>query len=289
MNAVVADGQRPAVINLSLGGPPSQSLDDAVRGAITAGITVVVAAGNDGVNANQFSPGRVVEAITVGATDTADGRPSFSNFGSVLDLFAPGQSIVSAYYTSNTATAIASGTSMAAPHVAGVAALYLEQNGDRPPLEVRNAIVTAATPGLIPNPGSGSPNLLLYSAFTIPSGGGPGLNVAAAAEGATATASSVYSAGYAAAAVINGDRTRHQLWGRRGLARRHRRRLSRLGRDRLCRQQDHRRSGGVHRPERVEFAERADAGHDLVAVGRQRLHGPVPGPARRGKACPTAS
>src|SRR5688572_30184616 len=206
VNAVVADGQRPAVINLSLGGPPSQSLDNAVRGAISAGITVVVAAGNDGVNANQFSPGRVTEAITVGATDAADARPSFSNFGSVLDLFAPGQSIVSASYTSNTTTLILSGTSMAAPHAAGVAALYLEQNGDRPPLEVRNAIVTAATPGLIPNPGSGSPNLLLYSAFTIPSGGGPGLNVAAAAAGATATASSVYSAGYPAAAVINGDR-----------------------------------------------------------------------------------
>jgi hypothetical protein len=189
-----------------VGGPPSQALDDAVRGAITAGVTVVVAAGNDGLNANQFSPSRVAEAITVGATTSSDARASFSNFGSVLDLFAPGQSIISAYYTSNTATGTLSGTSMAAPHVSGVAALYLEQNGDRPPLEVRNAIVTAATANVLSNVGTGSPNLLLYSAFTIPIGGGAGLNVAAAAAGAVATASSSYSAGYAASAVNNGDR-----------------------------------------------------------------------------------
>ena len=155
LNAAVADGRRPAVINLSVGGEASQSLDDAVRGAITAGITVVVAAGNDGANASLFSPSRVAEAITVGATNSADAKSSFSNFGAVLDLFAPGQSILSAYYGSNTGSALASGTSMASPHVAGVAALYLEQNGNRPPLEVRNAIVAAATPNLVTSPEPG--------------------------------------------------------------------------------------------------------------------------------------
>jgi hypothetical protein len=204
IDAVVADGRRPAVANMSLGGSPSTALDAAVRNAITAGITFVVAAGNDNINASLESPSRVAEAITVGATDVTDNKAGFSNYGSVLDVFAPGVGILSAFIGSNTASATLSGTSMASPHVAGVAALYLEQNGNKPPQQVRDAIVGAATAGVLSNIGAGSPNLLVYSAFTIPAGSGR-VNVAAAANGGVATASSAWG-GYPPSAVTNGDR-----------------------------------------------------------------------------------
>jgi len=203
IDAVVADGRRPAVANMSLGGSPSSALDAAVRNAITAGITFAVAAGNDGIDASLESPSRVAEAITVGATDSNDSKPGFSNYGSVVDVFAPGVSILSAFIGSNTAAAILSGTSMASPHVAGVAALYLGQNGNKTPQEVRDAIVAAATTGVLSNIGAGSSNRLLYSGFTISTGGR--VNVAAAANGGVATASSAW-AGYPPSAVNNGDR-----------------------------------------------------------------------------------
>ena len=151
-----------AVANMSLGGSPSSSLDTAVRNSIADGVVYAVAAGNSNLNACSFSPARTAEAITVGATTSTDARASYSNKGSCLDLFAPGSSITSAWNTSNTATNTISGTSMATPHVAGVAALYL-QGHNATPLQVRNAIVNAATQNKVTNPGSNSPNRLLYS------------------------------------------------------------------------------------------------------------------------------
>ena len=151
-----------AVANMSLGGSASSALDTAVRNSIADGIVYAIAAGNSNANACNYSPARVSDAITVGATTSTDARASYSNFGSCLDLFAPGSSITSAWNTSNTATNTISGTSMATPHVAGVAALYL-QGHNATPLQVRDAIVNAATQSKIGNPGSGSPNRLLYS------------------------------------------------------------------------------------------------------------------------------
>jgi hypothetical protein len=163
VDAIAGDPRRPAVANMSLGGEASDVLDDAVRRAITAGVTFVVAAGNDSVDASTRSPARVKEAITVGAVDNTDRRAYFSNFGSTLDLFAPGVSVASAWYANDTATATLSGTSMAAPHVAGVAALYLGSNGDKPPFDVAAALAAGSTAGLVGDPGTGSPNRLLFS------------------------------------------------------------------------------------------------------------------------------
>lgn len=151
-----------AVANLSLSGNASTSLDSAVNNSIADGVVYVVAAGNGQANACNYSPGRVPAAVTVGATNSNDARASYSNFGSCLDLFAPGSSITSAWIGSTTATRTLSGTSMAAPHVTGVAALYL-QGHIATPQQVRDAIVIGATSAVVSNPGSGSPNRLLYS------------------------------------------------------------------------------------------------------------------------------
>lgn len=152
---------RPAVANLSLGGTASSTLDAAVAGAVSKGVTVVVAAGNSNVDACTTSPAREPSAITVGATTSLDYRASFSNIGACLDLFAPGYSITSAGYASPTASAIMSGTSMAAPHVAGTAALILQANPTASPATVTSTIKSYATVNHVLGAGTGSPNLLL--------------------------------------------------------------------------------------------------------------------------------
>jgi subtilisin family serine protease len=155
----------PAVANMSLGGGASSALDTAVNNLSNSGVAIAVAAGNSNANACNFSPARAANAITVGSTTSTDARSSFSNFGTCLDLFAPGSSILSSYATSDTATATLSGTSMASPHVAGVAALYKQVNPSASSTTVRNAIVNGATTNVVTNAGSGSPNRLLYSLF----------------------------------------------------------------------------------------------------------------------------
>ncbi|WP_055625555.1 S8 family peptidase [Streptomyces hirsutus] len=158
---VARNAVKPAVANMSLGGGADSVLDAAVRNAINAGITFVVAAGNESTNASTKSPARVTEAITVGATTSTDARASYSNYGSVVDIFAPGSSITSSWHTGNTATNTISGTSMASPHVAGAAALHLAANPSATPAQVSSALTSAATSGVVGNPGTGSPNLLL--------------------------------------------------------------------------------------------------------------------------------
>ncbi|MTE20821.1 S8 family serine peptidase [Streptomyces sp. TRM43335] len=158
---VTRNADKPAVANMSLGGGANSTLDAAVRNSIASGITYAVAAGNSNTNASGSSPARVAEAITVGSTTSSDARSSFSNYGSVLDIFAPGSSITSTWHTSDSATSTISGTSMASPHVAGAAALYLGENPSATPTQVAAGLDSAAVTGAISNPGSGSPNKLL--------------------------------------------------------------------------------------------------------------------------------
>lgn len=158
-------GTNPAVANMSLGGSASTSLDTAVANSIADGVTYAIAAGNNNKRACNYSPARVPTAITVGATTNTDARASYSNYGTCLDLFAPGSSITSAWYTSTTATNTISGTSMATPHVAGVAALYLQSNPSAPAATVASALVANATSGVVTSAGTGSPNKLLYTNY----------------------------------------------------------------------------------------------------------------------------
>lgn len=162
INWVTANAVRPAVANMSLISYANATVDQAVRNSINSGVTYVVAAGNANYDACYYSPARVAEAITVGATVSIDYRAGYSNYGTCLDLFAPGTSILSAWSASDTATAVISGTSMASPHTAGAAALHLGANPLATPAQVRNALVTNATAGYVINPGTGSPNRLLY-------------------------------------------------------------------------------------------------------------------------------
>jgi subtilisin family serine protease len=173
---VTANHVKPAVANMSLGGGASSTLDNAVANSISKGVTYAVAAGNSNADACNYSPARVASALTVGATTSSDARASYSNFGSCLDIFAPGSSITSAWYTSNTATNTISGTSMASPHVAGVAALVLQGAPTSSPAQVTTAITGNATTGKVTSAGTGSPNRLLYSGFVSGGGGGGGGN-----------------------------------------------------------------------------------------------------------------
>ncbi len=155
----------PAVANLSLTGGASTSLDNAVAASVAAGVTYAVAAGNQAISACLRSPARSPDAITVGSTTSSDNMSSFSNFGSCVDVFAPGSGITSAWATSNTAIATISGTSMASPHVAGAAALYRSANPTHTPAQVMSALLSNATSGVLGNLGAGSPDLLLYTGF----------------------------------------------------------------------------------------------------------------------------
>lgn len=160
---------RPAIANMSLVGAASQSLDTAVTNSINAGVTYVVAASNNGSDACAVSPARVGPALTVGATNSNDSRAAYSSIGTCLDLFAPGTGITSAWYTSDAATSVLDGTSMASPHVAGAAALYLASNPQAMPYQVAQALLSNATAGAVSNAGAGSPNRLLYMGpFCVP-------------------------------------------------------------------------------------------------------------------------
>jgi subtilisin family serine protease len=168
INWVRANAQKPAVANYSIGCGSrctSQAMDSAVTSLISSGVQFVQAAGNSGDDACYYSPQAVAAAITVGNSTSADARNSTSNYGSCLDLFAPGTSIVSASYSSNTGSATMTGTSMASPHVTGAAAVYLGANPSATPAQVREALVGNGTTGKITSPGGGSPNVLLYTGF----------------------------------------------------------------------------------------------------------------------------
>lgn len=155
------------MVNLSLGGPTSQSLDTAINSSIDMGIVYIVAAGNDNSDACNFSPARISRAITVGSSTRDDKRSSFSNYGSCVNIFAPGSEILSSWHTSLTDTRIIGGTSMATGFVSGVAAIYLTHNPNSTPEQVMTAILENGTSDHLDNIGSNSPNLLLYSLFTI--------------------------------------------------------------------------------------------------------------------------
>lgn len=164
---VTANHIKPAVANISVtANAYAPSLDDAISASIAAGVTYVIASANHGADACNYSPGSTPNAITVGATANLDQRAAYSNYGTCVDIFAPGHGVISTGIADDTATAYKSGTSMASPHAAGVAALFLETNPNASPAAVTSAIKAGATPWLITNIGAGSPNLLLFSLVT---------------------------------------------------------------------------------------------------------------------------
>jgi subtilisin family serine protease len=163
---------QPAVANMSLGAQGSDTAtENAVRNSIADGVVYAIASGNSNSDACNFTPARVAEAITVNASDIDDARASFSNFGTCTDIFGPGVNITSSWMTSDTATSTISGTSMATPHTAGVAALWLAAHPADTPAQVAAGLIANSAPNKITSPGTGSPNRLL---FTNPSGGTPG-------------------------------------------------------------------------------------------------------------------
>jgi subtilisin family serine protease len=179
---VAAHAIKPAVANMSLGGGYWQALNDAVKGAVGNGITFAVAAGNSTADACGSSPSSEPTAITVGATTSLDAIASYSNYGPCVDINAPGSSITSDWTGSATATNTISGTSMASPHVAGAAALYLAANPTATPAAVVNALTSQATPNILTSIRTGTPNKLLYIGLigpgvlnepVPPTGGGP--------------------------------------------------------------------------------------------------------------------
>jgi subtilisin family serine protease len=163
VNWVTSHRIKPAVANMSLGGGFSQALNTAVANSIKAGVSYTIAAGNSNLDACTVSPASTPAAITVAASDSNDVRASFSNLGTCVDLFGPGVAIKSDWNASNTATMVLSGTSMAAPHAAGVVALYLQTHPTATPTNVRYALASTATGGPIASAGIGTPNLLLFT------------------------------------------------------------------------------------------------------------------------------
>jgi hypothetical protein len=166
---VTRNARKPAVANMSLGGNPSSALDQAVASSIATGVQYTIAAGNGNQGGKEQdacgeSPARVGAAITVSASDSSDQKPSWANYGTCVDFFAPGVGITSAVHSSNTATATFSGTSMAAPHAAGAAALYLEANRLAGSQTVRDALYAAATKDIVVTSSSTPNNHLLYVA-----------------------------------------------------------------------------------------------------------------------------
>lgn len=160
---VTANRIDPAVINISLIlSGTSNALDSAVNNSISSGITFVVAAGNNNINACNVSPARVARAITVGATTVLDARASFSNYGNCIDLFAPGQTILSSWFSDDSATRLMNGTSMAAPHVTGAVAMKLQADPSLTPGGVSKELINASTNGMVSDPGAGSPNRILF-------------------------------------------------------------------------------------------------------------------------------
>ncbi len=164
MDWVTANASGPSVANMSLGGGADASIDSAIARMTGAGVTTVVAAGNENTDACTTSPARAPSAITVAASDRSDSRAPFSNFGSCVDIFAPGVGITAAWHNSDTSTNTISGTSMASPHVAGVVALVLQGSPGASPAQIESVIEGNATSGAVRD-AMGSPNLLLHSNY----------------------------------------------------------------------------------------------------------------------------
>lgn len=166
---VTSNRSNPAVANMSLGGGVQTSLDTAVRNSVNSGVVYTIAAGNSNVDADNASPARVGEALTVGATDSSDTRASFSNYGAVVDLFAPGVDVPSAWIGSDSATNTISGTSMAAPHIAGVVALYMQSHSGDNAYVASGEIRKNASYFRVINPGSGTTSGIVFSNFDMAS------------------------------------------------------------------------------------------------------------------------
>ncbi len=160
---ITAHAEKPAVVNMSINGTRSSAEDSAIKKSIASGVTWVVSSGNNDGDACDNSPGDIGSALVVNNSTADDRRRSDSNYGSCTDLFAPGTGITSAWNTGDSDTHTLTGTSMAAPHVTGAAALYLSAHPDASPAEVHRALTDSATPGLISDPGSGTPNRLLFT------------------------------------------------------------------------------------------------------------------------------
>jgi subtilisin family serine protease len=182
---VTSTAPRPAVVNMSWSTGPQDALDNAIRASIASGVTYVIAAGNSNNGDCATSPQRVSEAIVVGATDNRDRRAGFSNYGSCVDIFAPGTDIRTGAWTADDATVSSSGTSLAAPIVAGAAALYLAGRPSATPTQVRDALVGCATTGLISDPGVGSPDRLLNTKCGGPAVTNPGAQSTAVGQAVT--------------------------------------------------------------------------------------------------------